>query len=336
MIAPWARHLWEMIIIITFLFQVRSAIASEDAEARYEEGIVHFRSGDFEAAATSFRAAFRLRPSWKVLYNLGQSEAAAKQYGLALETFERYLAEGGDEISADRKQRVLSELENLRKMVGALEVNADKGAVIFVDGIERGTAPLVGKLTVSAAVEHTVRANVEGVTVAEHTFKVRGNDTVTVDLFKEVEDAMTAPPDSGEGGKSDSLSMSPEGASQETPKKGLSPLTVSGITITALGGCTLIAALATGLVTWSLDKDLGEECPNGDCPPGEESKITRMENMRLSTNILLISGGAITAIGLPLLMVGLVKGKKGRQSAALTIVPSLNPIFTGLFIERRF
>ena len=125
-------------------------------------------------------------------------------------------------------------------------------------------------------------------------------------------------------------------APEKTHETGLSPLAVSGITLTAVGGGALIAAMATGLITRNLDSDLAENCTDGNCPPGEEGKISKMESMRLSTNILLISGGAVAAVGLPLLIVGLLKSKKDKQAAELTIVPSLNPTFNGLFIERRF
>ena len=55
----------------------------------------------FKEAADAFRLANHLRRSWKLLYNIGQCEAAAKRYGMALDAFERYVAEGGFSLKAE-------------------------------------------------------------------------------------------------------------------------------------------------------------------------------------------------------------------------------------------
>ena len=69
----------------------------EDAAIQaFERGKYHFERSEFDDAAQAFRLADSLRPNWKIRYNLAQSEAAAKRYGLALEAFEAYLAGGGE------------------------------------------------------------------------------------------------------------------------------------------------------------------------------------------------------------------------------------------------
>ena len=79
---------------------------SEKAQALFQKGADLYENSAFDRAADAFRQAYAIRPSWKLYYNIGQSEAAAKHYGLALEAFEKYLAEGGDDVEKERSDEV--------------------------------------------------------------------------------------------------------------------------------------------------------------------------------------------------------------------------------------
>jgi len=124
------------------------------AKELFENGIQMFDAHNYTVAAESFRAAYKARPSWKILYNIGQAESAAGRYGLALEAFQEYLVQGKDEVPADRKDFVINEIRRLRDLVGDVEVKAPEGSVIYVDGVERGTLPLLGPILVEAGAEH--------------------------------------------------------------------------------------------------------------------------------------------------------------------------------------
>jgi tetratricopeptide (TPR) repeat protein len=87
-----------------------AAFSAEDpnkaAEEAYESGQPFFAEQRFVESADSFRKAYELKPSWKIFYNIGQAESAAKRYGSALDAFEQYLADGGDEIDATQTRKV--------------------------------------------------------------------------------------------------------------------------------------------------------------------------------------------------------------------------------------
>jgi Flp pilus assembly protein TadD len=68
-----------LLVIATALSPRVEAGAADDAKRAYEEGVSHFESGRFPEAADAFRKAYELKPIWKLLYNIGQSEAAAKR-----------------------------------------------------------------------------------------------------------------------------------------------------------------------------------------------------------------------------------------------------------------
>ncbi|MBN2530401.1 MAG: hypothetical protein JXR76_28700 [Deltaproteobacteria bacterium] len=122
--------------------------ASSNAAARkfYQQGISLFDAGEFTKAAAAFRAAYEKKATWKLHYNIGQAEAAAKRYGLALESFELYLVQGGDAVGEDRREEVTQEIRRIRVLVGVLKVNCDGGAELFIDDLKRGTAPFEGHI----------------------------------------------------------------------------------------------------------------------------------------------------------------------------------------------
>ncbi|MBW2276647.1 MAG: tetratricopeptide repeat protein [Deltaproteobacteria bacterium] len=159
-----------------------TAVAQESVQARdlFNEAVVHFDSGRYEDAATAFRNAYELQPSWKLLYNIGQCEAALKHYGLAIDSFEHYLSEGGDEVPIDRRDEVLEELDRLRKMVGTVLFDGPDGVTVTVDGYVRGSTPIPAGVLVSAGIPHRFEVEREGEVVFDRTLKVRGGMTVTI------------------------------------------------------------------------------------------------------------------------------------------------------------
>ena len=156
-----------MTICALLLTGVSALAEDEQAEAAFDRGTAAFKEERFDEAVDAFREAYRLRPSWKILYNIGHGEAACKRYGLALDAFEQYLVKGGDEVPLDRQRAVREEIERLQGLVGYLKVIAPEGAMVSVDGVERDAAPLVRELPVAAAVVHAVTATRGGALQAE-------------------------------------------------------------------------------------------------------------------------------------------------------------------------
>lgn len=154
---------------------------SAEAMKSFREGVKAFNVEEYETAVKLFRTAYELNPSWKIFYNIGQCEAALKRYGLAIEAFERYLALGGDEVSADRRDDVLAELSRLRQLVGGVKVRGPDGLAIIVDGVRRGETPLGMAIVVTAGSPHTVRLERAGAVLLEEEITVRGGATYDLD-----------------------------------------------------------------------------------------------------------------------------------------------------------
>jgi len=155
---------------------------NDPARKKYREGVDLFEEGTHKEAADAFREAHRLRPSWKILFNIGQSEAAAGRFGLALEAFEKYLAQGKDEIPVERKDFVLKEVERLRLMVGQVEVKAPDGCEVTIDDAKRGITPFTVPLLVATGVEHEIVVKKQDYELHRQKFSVFGGQTAVISV----------------------------------------------------------------------------------------------------------------------------------------------------------
>lgn len=119
----------------------------EDAQASFRAAVDAYAAGDVETAQEEFERAYRLAPSYKILFNLAQVAYQRRDYVLATRYFTRYLGEGGDLIEPARRAEVERELTRLRTHIGELEIGgADPGSDVFVDDVRVGVAPLSAPL----------------------------------------------------------------------------------------------------------------------------------------------------------------------------------------------
>ncbi|MBN2344074.1 MAG: tetratricopeptide repeat protein [Deltaproteobacteria bacterium] len=178
-----SRLLFPVVWMMICCVSIGAWAKSNDAQAKkfFVEGTTLYNDGKFHDAAEQFRRAYEMKPSWKLWFNIGQAEAAAKQYGLALEAFEKYLAQGGDEVSKERFDEVIDEMKRLRQLVGNLEIEgAPKGAVIRINDMERGVLPLATALRVSMGVQHRVEILFNNKIIHSQTLSVGSTATATI------------------------------------------------------------------------------------------------------------------------------------------------------------
>jgi hypothetical protein len=203
-----------------------NADKTDDAVAQFKRGVGLFKSGSHGEAVEAFRRANELKPSWKLQYNIGQCEAALKRYGLAIEAFECYLAEGGDEVPAERRDEVLSELDRLRKMVGFIRIIGGSGIVVYVDRVERGTTPMKSSIQVTAGVEHWIWLVKDGRKLLTVNEKLSGGETVELNAPSYV--PPTTPPPSAAPAPPPALTTpSPSAVAPAPPPASMEPAAAS-------------------------------------------------------------------------------------------------------------
>jgi hypothetical protein len=167
-----------------FCSGVATARAQEasDLEARiqFDQGVMLFEEGKFAQAAVAFRRAYELKPTYKLWWNVAQVENELGHYSAALEAYSSYLAEGGDEVSQERRDKVQAQIDRLRYRVGEIDLECPvAGATVYVNGKDRGTTPLDKELFVDIG-EHEIEVRKGGERLHREVVAVAGRQRVTV------------------------------------------------------------------------------------------------------------------------------------------------------------
>ena len=155
----WLGSILAAVTLVGTLHGTVRADADDEARARYERALSLYEDGVYDAALVELRRAYELRPSYKLLYNIGQVRLALKDYAGALEAYQQYLRDGGGQIPAARVETVQKEMARLEQRVARLDVQVDvQGADVSIDDVSVGTSPLAGPLLVNSGTRRlTVR-----------------------------------------------------------------------------------------------------------------------------------------------------------------------------------
>ncbi len=284
---------------------------TDHAKAAFAEGGTLFDGGQFAEAALAFRSAYAFAPHWKLLYNIGQCEAAARRYGLALDVFEQYLAEGGDEVDAERRDEVLAEIDRLRRMVGGFDIEAPAGSVVLVDGEERGRTPLPGRLRLAAGVEHLVVIMSGGEVLLERKVRIGGGEVMSLVAKPKAESPVSAPTQS-----------SPV---EDAEARGLPVLFWVG------AGATVVAAGLGAGFWFAADSraddfaGLDKKVASGEIPPDDKKLLEAQDDVELYDDVSLgmwIGAGVLAAATATVLIVHLTGDGDDSPPTGASLVPA--------------
>ncbi|MBN2341229.1 MAG: tetratricopeptide repeat protein [Deltaproteobacteria bacterium] len=322
----------------------------QEAKAAFDRGRKLFGEEQYAEAADQFRKANELKPNWKILYNIGQCEAAARRYGLAIEMFQEYLALGGDGVPLERRDEILEEVKRLQLMVGYMEFQGGpNGAELTVDGVKRGALPLSGSVAVASGVEHIVVITSNGDVVYERVLKLMTGQSKVfdVDTTAESDAAATVSPaaraetpvvDEAGSESSDSVGdpayETVQPADTEPPPDAHRSLKVVGVTSLSFGLAALAGWGVAGGLALKFRSDLQSDCEPDGCPPQREDDQMRLSTMLIASSVLLGVGAGFTALGVLLLAVHRKKGTE--SSSAVTAAPVFSSEFAGAAVMGRF
>ncbi len=323
--------LFSVIVIVAFSMCLDSRADDHTAaKAAFREGTALFHDGRFEEAALKFRKANTLNPNWKLLYNIGQSEASAKHHGLALQAFEEYLSEGGDDIGEPRRSELAEEISRLRGIVGEVSVKAPDGAVIFVNGRRRGTAPLPGSMPVPAGKLNTIKIEQDGEIILEREVRVGSGRSIKVDALAS-QTSELPPNDQHEEPASEEAFGVPTD-SPKAPDK----LKIGGWILVGVGGAVLVGSAVTGGMAMKLDGELEDACPNLDCAPNRHDDVDKLRRLSVASDVMIGVGSAALAAGAAMVIVSMVRGKSESEKSNIAVTPVATPDWLGLIIRREF
>jgi tetratricopeptide (TPR) repeat protein len=264
----------------------------DEGRLRFKRGVELFKEGDFRAALVEFKRAYEVAPSYRILYNLGQTSYELQDYAGALVAFERYLKEGGAELPADRRAEVEAEVKKLQGRVAYLTIEVNEpGALISVDDVQIGTSPLKEPLLVSAG-QRRVAASRPPLLPASQLIELAGGDRTKLhlELVNPTVRSPSVPPSLPPASSSQAPAATPPPAPPPPPSSAGLWLGL-GATVLLTGG-----AVTTGLLARSAQQDRDRELGR---LPGDRSKIDsladRAKTLALASDIM--SGLALVGAG---------------------------------------
>ncbi|MEO9232505.1 MAG: PEGA domain-containing protein [Polyangiaceae bacterium] len=196
---PFRRFVFSITCLVsasTFapLALAQSAATMKDAEKHFENGVTLYGEHDFKAALVEFEKAYQIAPNPSVLYNIGQTDYELQNYAGALDSFNRYLAEG--KPNKARRAEVQSTLDALRARVGSLDIGSNlDDASVSIDDAEVGKTPLPKLITVSIG-QRKITVNHDGYAPLNRVVDVASGDSLKIemDFAKPAEGVAGLPP----------------------------------------------------------------------------------------------------------------------------------------------
>jgi hypothetical protein len=225
------------------------------------------------------------------------------RYTEAQEYFQRYLNDGQDEVSSERRRDVEAQLGKLAGRIATLVLSSNvAGAEIFVDDQLVGTSPLQGPVKVSSGTR-TIAAISSGRPRVSQVIDVAGGDTVAVQLsFPSQNDAAPAL-----NAYTSPTRPSPQSASEAHSGN---PALWLGIT----SGALLVGAGVMGYLTVRDAHKYDDAVARKTSVRELEDLDSRATTKALVTDVLL--GATVVAAGITVLLA--LSGNGERETRAVT------------------
>jgi hypothetical protein len=316
----------------------RAAPEADKAAARFQQAVELYREGSYEGALAEFRKAYQISPTYRVLYNIAQTQYALHDFVGAYKSLLQYVSDGGNDIPADRRAQVDEMSAKLEERIGHLQITTNVAeADIRVDDVSVGQSPLPGMLAVNVGT-HKVSAAKAGFSEAIRNVTVAGKESLRIEL-KLGETSAPAPIGTSAGAKltresallpsSDSASIA---KSQPQGPPGRAGLVVSPSTTAALAIGTGVA----GYLALAAQKDLEDQVKTY---PNTKDKIEDARSKSKRYGYITDALGAATLVsgGVALYFVlshgsDSAKPKSAKAGAPVVLVPTLG----GMVLEGSF
>ena len=295
-------------------------IGSAKAGVRFQQAVELYREGSYEGALAEFRKAYQISPSYRVLYNIAQTQYALHDFVGAHKSLMQYVSEGRGEIPAERRIQVDEMSAKLMDRIAHVQIATNvAGADIRVDDVSVGTSPLSGPISVNAGTRK-ISAFKTASPEAIRILTVAGKESVTVELH--IDQPMVNLP------RVAANASLPSSTTQIT--KTLEPSAPSRTGLIVSLSTTAALAVGTGVFGYlalGAQKDLKEQV---DTYPNTREKIeqarTRSRNFGYVTDAFgaatLVSGGV--ALYCALSHSGAApKAKSPRKSQPFVVAPTV-------------
>jgi hypothetical protein len=308
--------LWAVLLSTAICAAADAADPEDQARAHFDRGIELYEQGRFDQAAVAFERAYELKPSFRILFNIGQVENELGHFAAALDAYTRYLAEGGEQIPDERMHKVEVDIERLKTLVGTIVVRgAPDGAIVLIDNEERGQVPLSDPIPVDLG-RHEVSLERGSERLLTRVVKVAGGEEVV----------LTVAGDEAGGGGTVPGDAEPEPVAEEGPRR------VWTWVAFGIGAAAGIGAGVTGGLALKKEGEVRDQCTGKQCPSELSDDFDTVETLALTTDVLIGVAAAGVIAGTLLYFFEPDDEAEVQVSAA----PAATPAGGGLVIGGRF
>lgn len=182
---------FSFIAVLTAVSASAQAPAADDprmveARRRFDEAERIYERGDYAGALAEFQRIYQLLEGhprrFFVLYNVGRCQEQLFQYADALDSYQRYLSEGGGAPDADAElaQSARQKIHDLNERLARLtvETNVDR-AEVWVDGRQITTAP---GLVIVTGGQHTIELRARGYAPGRQQVEIAARTEQTISI----------------------------------------------------------------------------------------------------------------------------------------------------------
>ncbi len=261
-----------------------------EAAMRFDRGVEFYNAGALDAALVEFERAYELISDYRVLFNIARVHVEQNHYVEGVRAYERYLEEGGDELSKARRTQAEQELEVLRARIANLTVRSNvAGAELSLNGKVVGTLPSSEPIALDPGTWE-LRLEKPGYHPVHRTLKLAAGDSPQLTLNLNVQTATVQ------------TSVGPTGTAahiNEPPRFQLSRnYTAFGVT---LAGAVLLAGGAGTFGYLASERESDLETAFNEFPADRDRVDTlRTEGKTFATVSDVMTVGAIVTAGLSL------------------------------------
>jgi hypothetical protein len=317
---------------------------SEEAKAYFKNGVelIQDQPPNYQDAYYQFRLAFEKSKSWKVLGNLGLCSFKLERDGEAIQYYTDYLKGGGKDIDPDERAALERDLLVLNGNSASITLTSATADLDLTDSRAGSSAPPQsyrlegGKLTLRLrAGTHTLTASHAGKALRwEVALSPGRTDSHDFDFSAQATPApaapVTAPPAAA-------AASAPPAPTPEPAASAGSPMRTIGFVTAGVGVAALAGGAVLGLMANGKENDAKSMCRDTLCPASAESKFDSAQSMATLSNVLLISGGVLTATGIGVIVLGGHKSEPAKSAAVtLRVLPTLSRDSAALWASGSF
>lgn|GEM_PF-2426857 len=284
----------------------------KNAELHFNRGVEFFQEGMISAALAEFQKSYSEYSHWAVLYNVGVCYYRLGKYEEALEVFDKYIKEGGENIPVERRFAVEKIKVKMAGSFGNIKIDyKDPGLEAIIDAKKVYNSPFETPISVPAGI-HTVYLYKEGHYPLIREIFVAIGETVQVPVNLKKTPLMGSLVE-------DANFMAKIGLDKKFYK-----YEVAGWSLLGAAGFLSIGVIVSGAITYKLKQDQTFkliECGGGklsreDCPEAYDIG-DKGDKWKWATNGLAISAGAFLIASITIWVIRKEKIKRSVQKLAL-------------------